>query len=252
MMPSSRCRDSDLYTNCPERPGDLSVAAGAAQWGSLPNVVGREGDGVIDDVRHGSGDLGSDLDCSACAKVVAWRHRVGDTGQVDALVVRHAVEDDFAEWLALFEEVAAEGRWIGAEAPLDRERARRVFDARLDSEQAVTLIAEANGILVGHLGVHLAGGVADLGMMVRDGNRGQGHGSRLVEGCIDWSRAHGAHKVTLSVWPHNERALRLYANHGFVIEGRLRRHWRRRNGELWDALLMGLVLDADSHSSPYE
>jgi putative acetyltransferase len=69
---------------------------------------------------------------------------------------------------------------------------------------------------------------------------------------MDWSRAHGAHKVTLSVWPHNERALRLYMSHGFGVEGRLRRHWRRRNGELWDALLMALVLDTSSPGSPYE
>jgi putative acetyltransferase len=165
--------------------------------------------------------------------------------------VRPAVESDFDEWLVLFEEVAAEGRWIGAETPIDRDRARRVFEDRLDSEQATTLIAESDGLLVGHLGVNLAGGVADLGMMVRDGHRGRGVGSSLLEACVDWSRAHGAHKITLSVWPHNERALQLYANHGFVVEGRLRRHWRRRNGELWDTLLMGLVLDTGSPGSPH-
>ena len=176
----------------------------------------------------------------------------GDTGQVGALKVRRAVEGDFEEWLALFEEVAAKARWIGAEAPVDRDRARRVFDARFDSEQAATLIAETDGVLVGHLGVDLAGGVADLGMMVRESHRGRGVGSRLLEACIDWSRAHGAHKITLTVWPHNEPALRLYERHGFVIEGRLRRHWRRRNGELWDALLMGLVLDTSSPGSPHE
>jgi putative acetyltransferase len=171
---------------------------------------------------------------------------------VGALGVRHAVEGDFEEWLALFEKVAGEGRWIAAEAPVDRDRARRVFEARLDSEQAATFIAETDGVLVGHLGVDLAGGVADLGMMVRDSHRGRGVGSSLLEACIDWSRAHDAHKVTLSVWQHNERALRLYRNHGFVIEGRLRRHWRRRNGELWDALLMGLVLDTSSPGSPHQ
>jgi RimJ/RimL family protein N-acetyltransferase len=51
-------------------------------------------------------------------------------------------------------------------------------------------------------------------MVVRDGHRGRGVGSSLVEACIDWSRAHAAHKVALSVWPHNERALRLYRRYG--------------------------------------
>lgn len=167
-----------------------------------------------------------------------------------ALRARRAVEGDFEEWLALFAEVAAEGRWIGAEAPVDSDRARRVFEARLDFEQAATFIAEADGVLVGHLGADLAGGVADLGMMVRDGHRGRGVGSSLLGACIDWSRDHAVHKVALSVWPHNERALRFYRRYGFVIEGRLRRQWRRRNGELWDALLMGLVLDTTSPGSP--
>jgi putative acetyltransferase len=170
---------------------------------------------------------------------------------MEALEVRAAIEGDVEEWLVVFEEVAAEGRWIGAEAPVDRARARRVFDARLNSEHAATFIAETDGILVGHLGVDLTAGVADLGMMVRDRYRGQGVGSRLLEACIDWSRTHGAHKITLSVWPHNERAIRLYKHHGFVVEGRLRRQWRRRNGELWDTLLMGLVLDTRALGSPH-
>ncbi len=171
---------------------------------------------------------------------------------VDALTVRPCVEGDFDAWLALFEEVAAEGRWIGAEAPVDLDRARRVFEARLDSKTATTIIAEADGVLVGHLGVDLAGGVADLGMMVRDSYRGRGVGTSLLVACIEWSRAHGAHKVTLSVWPHNERAIGLYERHGFVTEGLLRRQWRRRSGELWDALLMGLVLDTTSPGSPFQ
>jgi RimJ/RimL family protein N-acetyltransferase len=44
------------------------------------------------------------------------------------------------------------------------------------------------------------------------------------------------------VWPHNDRAIALYARRGFVEEGRLVRHYRRRSGELWDAIIMGLPL----------
>ena len=61
----------------------------------------------------------------------------------------------------------------------------------------------------------------------------------------------GAHKVALQVWPHNEAARRLYLRHGFVEEGLLRRHYPRRNGELWDAVIMGLILDETSPGSPY-
>ena len=43
----------------------------------------------------------------------------------------------------------------------------------------------------------------------------------------------------------------LYRKVGFVIEGRRRRQYRRRNGELWDAVLMALVLDHASPGAPY-
>ena len=51
------------------------------------------------------------------------------------------------------------------------------------------------------------------------------------------------------MWPHNHAARRLYRRHGFVEEGRLRRHYSRRNGELWDAVVMGLVLDEERPGS---
>ena len=109
-----------------------------------------------------------------------------------------------------------------------------------------------DGHLVGELGVHRQAGVADLGMMVRDGYRGRGIGSALMEACIDWSRANRAHKITLTVFPHNAAGLALYRKHGFTVEGRLVRHWRRRTGELWDAIPMGLVLDDTTPGSPFE
>ncbi|MGH9178809.1 MAG: GNAT family N-acetyltransferase, partial [Acidimicrobiales bacterium] len=97
---------------------------------------------------------------------------------------------------------------------------------------------------VGHIGLSLRPwGVADLGMLVAAGWRGQGVGAALMRSGLDWAREAGAHKIALQVWPHNEAALALYRKFGFVEEGRLRRHYRRRDGELWDAVLMGLLLD---------
>jgi len=97
--------------------------------------------------------------------------------------------------------------------------------------------------MVGHLWIGVQGyGVADLGMMVAKDARGQGVGSALLEAGVSWAREVGAHKVALQVWPHNEAALGLYRKFGFEQEGLLRRHYRRRKGELWDAVIMGLSL----------
>lgn len=170
----------------------------------------------------------------------------------DAVTIRPSRPEDFEAWFLLFEEVAAEGRWIGAEAPVDRDWARRSFERHVDADTSVMLLAESHGQHLGHLGVTLAGGCADIGMMVRIGHRGRGIGSALLDAGIEWARAKTAHKVTLLVWPHNEPAIALYEKYGFVVEGRLARHWRRRNGQLWDAVPMGLVLDTTSPGSPFD
>jgi RimJ/RimL family protein N-acetyltransferase len=159
------------------------------------------------------------------------------------VVVRPAREPDLDAIVELFAEVAAEGRWIGSEAPLDRDRRRRRLAETLVSQDAVMLVAEAGGRIVGELGMELARyGVAELGMLVADGWRGRGVGSALLREGIAWARGAGAHKVALQVWPHNAAAIALYEKFGFQREGLLRRHYRRRNGELWDAIVMGLLL----------
>jgi len=170
----------------------------------------------------------------------------------DDLIVRRAEAGDVDAWFELFEAVAAEGRWIGAEAPVDRVRAHEAFHGSLDADRAARFVAELDGRLVGELSVHRTAGVADLGMFVRDGYRGRGVGSALLAACLDWCRSNRAHKVTLSVWPHNAAGLALYRRFGFAVEGRLVRHWRRRSGELWDAVQMGLVLDETAPGSPFD
>jgi RimJ/RimL family protein N-acetyltransferase len=168
------------------------------------------------------------------------------------VTVRRATPSDFDEWFALFELVAGEGMWIGAELPIDRDHFRKNFDEFLADKRKARFIAEVDGVLVGELGVGKeVSGVAELGMMVRDGHRGAGIGSALMQACIGWCREVRAHKLTLQMWPHNETALALYRKFGFAVEGRLVRQWRRRSGELWDAIAMGLALDTAAPGSSH-
>jgi len=170
----------------------------------------------------------------------------------DRLIVRPATLDDFDTWFELYDAVAAEGTWIAGESPSDREARWAAFERHHAEQLSATFLAEVDGSLVGELGVGFTRpGVAELGMAVRSGWRGQGIGSALMTACIEWVKAHKAYKVSLSVWPHNAAARALYAKFGFEEEGRLRRHYRRRNGELWDAIVMGLILDRDSPGCPY-
>jgi ribosomal protein S18 acetylase RimI-like enzyme len=166
------------------------------------------------------------------------------SGSPPGVKIREATLADVDALVAILVDVAGEGRWIGTEAPVDVERRRQRMVADVEGDGVIVLVAEADGVPVGELGLHLAGyGVADLGMAVAAGWRGRGVGTALLAEAVERARAAGAHKIALQVWPHNAAAIALYERFGFEREGYLRRHYRRRSGELWDAIVMGLRLD---------
>jgi RimJ/RimL family protein N-acetyltransferase len=156
---------------------------------------------------------------------------------VETIEVRPAEEGDRRALAELFAAVAEERDGIAAEPPVD------VHGLAASWQLDGTLVACVDGALVGELRVEPTGfGFGEIGMMVAARWRGSGVGSALVEAAIDWARARGLHKLALSVFPHNEAAIALYRKFGFVEEGRRVKHLRRRNGELWDLVEMGLLL----------
>ena len=159
-----------------------------------------------------------------------------------AVTVRPTETPDVEELLGLYESVAAEGVHIGAEAPIDR-RARRArwTDLIAGETPGRSFVAQAEEAIVGQAGM-TGEGRLDLGMWIAAPWRGRGVGTALVEACLEWARESGAYKVSLEVWPHNAAAIALYEKFGFEREGYLRKHWRRRNGERWDSVGMGLLL----------
>jgi RimJ/RimL family protein N-acetyltransferase len=154
-----------------------------------------------------------------------------------AVRVRPAEEDDRRSLALLFAAVAEERDGIAAEPPIDVEKLAANWE--LDG----TLVALAAGQVVGELRVEPSWfGFGEIGMMVAADWRGRGVGTALVAAAVEWARARGLHKLTLSVFPHSEAAIALYRKFGFVEEGRRVRHIRRANGELWDLIEMGLLL----------
>jgi len=154
-----------------------------------------------------------------------------------AIRVRPAEEGDRRTLALLFAAVAEERDGIAAEPPIDVEK--QAANWHLEG----TLVALAAGEVVGELRVESSWlGFGEIGMMVAADWRGRGVGTALVAAALEWARARGLHKLTLSVFPHNEAAIALYRKFGFVEEGRRIRHIRRTNGELWDLIEMGLLL----------
>jgi RimJ/RimL family protein N-acetyltransferase len=154
-----------------------------------------------------------------------------------AFHVRPLREEDRLPLAHLYAAVAEERIHIGGEPPVDIER--RAASWGIEGG----FVAEADGELIGHLFVLRSGhGFGEIGMHVARDWRGRGVGTALMEAAIAWAREQGLHKLSLSVFVHNEAAIALYRKLGFVEEGRRVKHYRRQNGELWDSLEMGLLL----------
>jgi L-amino acid N-acyltransferase YncA len=153
--------------------------------------------------------------------------------------VRPASAGDARAMAELFAAVAEEGDGIATEPPVDIEERAALFAGTV----AGSLVAVADGRVVGMLHVEVSPhGFGELGMLVDRGWRGRGVGSALVQAAIGWARGKGLHKLCLEVFGRNSAAIGLYRKAGFVEEGRRMRQYRRASGELWDSIVMGLML----------
>ena len=158
---------------------------------------------------------------------------------MQAFEVRDGRIEDGRALAELFAAVAEERDGIATEPPVDLDARTTQFAAAIDG----TIVAVADGELVGSL--HLQPtrhGFAELAMAVAREWRGRGVGSSLVAAAIERARADGLHKLSLEVFPHNEAGVALYRRFGFVEEGRRVKQYRRASGELWDSVVMGLLL----------
>jgi RimJ/RimL family protein N-acetyltransferase len=155
----------------------------------------------------------------------------------EAFHLRPGEDRDRLQLATLFAAVAEERDGIASEPPVDIDA--RAAGWRLDG----TLVAVAGPEIIGLLHVDASRfGFGEIGMAVAREWRGRGVGGALLAAAVDWARAHGLHKLTLGVFPHNERAIGLYRRFGFVEEGRRVQQIRRTSGELWDTIEMGLLL----------
>jgi len=155
--------------------------------------------------------------------------------------IRPAGDGDRRSLALLLAEVAKERDGIAAEPPVDVDGLASRW--HLDG----TFVAVADDVVVGEIRVDPSWmGFGDIGMMVTAKWRGRGVGTALIAAGVTWARARGLHKLALGVFPHNRAAIALYRKCGFVAEGRLVRHVRRADGQLWDLLEMGLPLDGSA------
>jgi aminoglycoside 6'-N-acetyltransferase len=92
---------------------------------------------------------------------------------------------------------------------------------------------------------------ADVDILLATAHHGQGLGTdamRAVMAFLVEQRGH--HRITLTTWPHNERAIHLYEKLGFRQVGITRASERGDDGTWHDELLMEYVVEPPPRREP--
>jgi len=143
----------------------------------------------------------------------------------------------------LFADVRAEGRWLITTPGAISEPSEAFWISEMiRADEHLVLVAEADARIVGNVLVSVDRGQATehvgvLSILMADGWRGVGIGSELVAAAQRWTAERGLRKLSLGVFPDNERAIAVYERAGFVREG-LRRLQYRSDDAFRDEVLM--------------
>lgn len=116
------------------------------------------------------------------------------------------------------------------------------------SEKNIFLLAEVKGKIVGFTrceGSKLSRfrHKAEFGICILKEYWGYGIGKVMIENILMWADTTGIKKISLTVVQTNTRAIQLYKKYGFVEEGLLINDRIHKDGNYYNTVIMGIVLN---------
>lgn len=132
--------------------------------------------------------------------------------------------------------------------PLSQAQEERWFETQLQDQSSLIFgIETLDGKLIGNIGLHnitWKDRNAYLGITIGEKNYwGQGYGADAITTLLNFAFTQmNLHRVFLTVYEYNQRAIRCYEKCGFKHEGRMRQaHFY--DGKYYDELVMGILRD---------
>ena len=169
----------------------------------------------------------------------------------EAVVIREAVKADAFKIIQHLKKVGDESVFLsfnGAEFDTSLEEEENIIQKHHDAENKILLVAEWEEEIIGVsniLATHKEKmkHMGELGISVVQAHWNKGLGYQMILYLIDWAKANPIiRKLNLEVQVNNTSAINLYSRLGFEKEG-LRSRGTLLDGEFYDLLLMGLIID---------
>jgi putative acetyltransferase len=121
---------------------------------------------------------------------------------------------------------------------------RKRLEQQVDQQDGLHLVASEQGQVIASGGIHSVGPavrrrhVGHLGICIARERQGQGVGTEMMKQLLDWADNWAGYlRIELTVYADNARAIALYRNFGFEMEGTYRAY-AFRNGVYVDTHAM--------------
>lgn len=169
----------------------------------------------------------------------------------EKITIRESLKSDAKSVIDYLHIIGGESDFLtfgAGEFEMSVEAEEIYIENTLKKQNAIAIVAEVNGRIVGNL--NFSGGtrprtahVGEFGVSVLREYWGNGIGEEMIRYLINWSRNSGIiRKINLRTRSDNMRGINLYKKLGFTEEGLLKRDFYV-NGEFYDSLEMGLLID---------
>ncbi|MEC3883050.1 GNAT family N-acetyltransferase [Halobacillus sp. HZG1] len=133
---------------------------------------------------------------------------------------------------------------VKGEAYINEEGFKDIIKSDSESLNNIFLVAEVNGTLAGFSrcegnALKRSSHKVEFGVGVLMKYWGYGIGKNFLKESISWADANNIKKITLNVLETNEKAITLYKNYGFEVEGVLQKDKFLSDDNYYNTLLMG-------------
>ena len=168
------------------------------------------------------------------------------------LQLREAAREDAAALIAFLNQVGGESDYMTLDEAgilMTEEQMAAFIRHQAQADNQLYLLALLNGEIAGLVSItadfhERIRHIGQVFLVVKKAFWNQGLGRILLEEALDWAEGSGVlRRLELSVQVRNERAVHLYQDLGFEIEGLQKRGAYLKEGIFLDVYLMGKLID---------